>query len=570
MSKDIDTCDAGGLAMSHLLLKKRKQVPLRWKITLLSFGLIMLIIVAGGVALIENFSLTLESELGARALAVARTVAQIEEIQRNVGKPYGADVIQPIAEKIRLATNVEYIVVLDMDKTRYSHPLQEKIGQQFEGGDEGPAFADHEYISLAIGVMGPSVRAFVPVKADEGTRQVGVVVVGILSPTISRILSDIRFRFYVSLLLGLLVGLAGSVYLADNIKRTMHNMEPVEIAQLLEERSSVFQSIGEGIIAIDRELNITVMNDEAKRITGIEGDVTGRPVREIIPVTQLPATVISGKAQFNEERVINDTTILISRLPIVVRGEIMGAVATFKDKTEVHKLAEELTGVKKFIEALRVQNHEHMNKLHTIAGLLQLGRNDEAIDYICDVATEQEELTLFLAKNIRDYSVAGLLLGKYIRGKELRIDLDIDRNSHLESLPADINSSAMVIIAGNLLENAMEAVSGLPWERRKIRVLIRNQPENLLVRVYDTGTGISAEKFSLIFQDGYSTKTGTGRGVGLFLVHQYVTNAGGQIAVDSKPGEYTIIEVSIPNEGRKSIERDPHAYSRGRSDGYAG
>lgn len=39
-------------------------------------------------------------------------------------------------------------------------------------------------------------------------------------------------------------------------------------------------------------------------------------------------------------------------------------------------MAEELTGVKNFVEALRVQNHEHMNKLHTIAGLIQLGKSE--------------------------------------------------------------------------------------------------------------------------------------------------------------------------------------------------
>ncbi len=555
--------------MSFFFFKKGKQLPLRWKITLLSFGLIMLIIVGGGIILIENFSLTLERELGSRALAVARTVAQIEEIQKYVGKPNGAAVIQPIAEKIRLATNVEYIVVLDMDRIRFSHPLQERIGQRFEGGDEGPAFADHEYISLATGIMGPSVRAFVPIKADEGTRQVGVVVVGILSPTIARILSDIRLRFYISLFLGLLVGLAGSIYLADNIKRTMYNMEPVAIAQLLEERSAVFQSIGEGIIAIDRELNITVINDEAKRILGIDGDVTGWPVRKVIPETRLPATVVSGKAHFNEERVINGTTILVSRFPIVVRGEIMGAVATFKDKTEVHKLAEELTGVKKFIEALRVQNHEHMNKLHTIAGLIELGKSDEAIDYIFEVTTEQEELTLFLAKNILDYSVAGLLLGKYLRSKELKIDLEIDRSSHLESVPAATDSSALVIITGNLLENAMEAVAGLPPERRKVKILLRNQPGNLLIRVSDTGPGISPEILPVIFQAGFSTKQGSARGVGLFLVQQYVTNAGGRITVDSKLQEHTVIEVLIPNEGRNSYEGDPYTDSRGRPHGHA-
>jgi two-component system, CitB family, sensor histidine kinase DctS len=552
------------------LLLVNKQLPLRWKITYLSFGLILLIIVIGGVTLIENFSLTLEHELGSRALAVARTVAQIEQIQYNVGKPDGMDVIQPVAEKIRLATNVEYIVVLDMNRIRFSHPLQERIGQRFEGGDEGPAFADHEYISRAAGIMGPSVRAFVPIKTDEGTRQVGVVVVGILTPTVSRLLAGIRSRFYLSLLFGIIVGLAGSIYLANNIKRTMFNMEPTEIARLLEERNSVFHSIGEGLIAIDREMKITVMNEEAKRIMGYEGEVVGKPVTEVIPDSRLPWTVETGRIQLNQERVLNNTTILVSRIPIVVKGEIVGAVATFKDKTELHELAEELTGVKKFIEALRVQNHEHMNKLHTIAGLIQLKRYEEAVDYIFEVNTEREELTVFLSKNILDYSVAGLLLGKHSRAKELKIDMEIDTNSHLEELPPQLDSSAMVIIIGNLLENAMEAVAGLAPERRKVKVLIRNLPEHLLVRVHDHGVGIAPDNIDKIFESGYSTKDVIGRGVGLSLVKLYVNNSRGEISVESCPESYTTIEILIPNDGRNNYEGDSDCDRRGRPHGYAG
>jgi two-component system sensor histidine kinase DctS len=530
-----------------------RHLPLRWKITLLSFGLIALSVVIGGMILIENFSLTLENELGSRALAVARTVAQIEEIQNNVGKLNGDSVIQPIAEKIRLATNVEYIVVIDMDSIRYSHPLQDRIGQLFEGDDVSRALADHEYISKAVGILGPSVRAFVPVKIDEGNHQAGVVIVGILTPTISRLLGDIRSRLYISLVFALIIGLIGSVYFADNIKRTMHNMEPAEMARLMEERSSVFQSIGEGIIAIDRNLNITIMNMEARRITGFDHDYVGQPVTNVIPDSQLPRTVKTGTAEYNQERLINGIAILVSRIPITVDGEIVGAVATFKDKSEIGKLAEELTGVKKFIEALRVQNHEHANKLHTIAGLIQLKQYDDALDYIFDVTAEQEELTLFLTKNMKDYSVAGLLFGKYSRAKELKIELEIDRKTHVDELPPGIDSSKAVIIIGNLLENAMDAVAGLPTERRKVNILARNMPDHFLIHVTDRGSGIKPELLGEIFQSGFSTKSQENRGVGLSLVYQHVMNAHGEIQVESEPGQYTSIKIMIPNERGATI-----------------
>ncbi|WP_088552846.1 DcuS/MalK family sensor histidine kinase [Calderihabitans maritimus] len=523
-----------------------KGLKMQTKITLLSFGLVVISIIIGGIVLVENFTSVLEKELGSRALAIARTVAQMEEIQRYVGKPGGEEVIQPIAEKIRLATNVEYIVVLDMNKIRYSHPLQKMIGTKFSGGDEGPAFADHEYISRAEGVLGPSVRAFVPIKTNEGTKQVGVVVVGVLTPTVSKILHGIRMRLYLSLLAGLAVGILGSMVLVNNIKKSMFNMEPEEIARLLEERIAVFQSIGEGIIAIDKEDRITIINDEARRIIGVEGEVVGKSIWEVIPDSNLPATARTGEAQYNQERLINNTVILVNRIPIKVKGEIVGAVATFKDKTEVSKLAEELTGVKKFIEALRVQNHEYMNKLHTIAGLIQLKKYDKALDYIFAETEEQQELTQFLSRRIKDYSVAGLLLGKYSRAKELKIDLVIDKSSRLTYLPRGIDSSALVIILGNLLENSMEAVEGLEFERRKVFCRLEEKEKSLKIVVEDTGRGIPRELVGRIFEPGFSTKKGKNRGVGLALVKRYVDNVGGKISVETEEGKGTRITVVLP------------------------
>ncbi|KKM08967.1 histidine kinase [Clostridiales bacterium PH28_bin88] len=523
-----------------------KPIKIQNKITLLSFGLVLLSVLIGGATLVENFYRTTEREIGSRALAIARTLAQMESIQNAVGKPGGAEVIQPIAEKIRLATNVEYIVVFDMQKIRYSHPVQKYIGQTFVGGDEDRALANHEYISRAEGVLGPSVRAFVPIKTDEGTKQVGVVVVGVLTPTFTRLLHEIRFRLYLSLVAGLAVGFVGSVVLARNIKRAMFDMEPVEIARLLEERVAVFHSIGEGIIAIDHENRVTIINDEAKRIMGIEEEVVGRPIQEVIPDSHLPYIVATGVSEYDRERLLNRTTILANRFPIRVKGEIVGAVATFRDKTEVAKLAEELTGVKKFIEALRVQNHEHMNKLHTIAGLIQLKKYQEAVDYIFAVTEEQEELTQFLTERIRDYRVAGILLGKYSRAKELHMELEIARESSLRRLPRGLDSSAMVIIIGNLLENAMEAVQGLPPGRRKVRCSLKESPGCLHLLVEDQGLGIPESIQETVFQKGFSTKGRTGRGFGLALVKEYVELAGGCISIRSRQGEGTRVEIDLP------------------------
>jgi len=522
-----------------------RPLGLQAKITWLAFGVVLVSLVLGAIVLVGHYAKSLEQEIGYRALAIARTLSQMEEIQQNVGKPGGSEVIQPIAERARLATNVEYVVVLDMNKTRYSHPLESYIGTTFAGGDEGPAFANHEYLSRAEGVLGPSIRAFVPVKTDEGLRQVGVVVVGVLTPTLWQILMEIRWPIAVSLLVGMLAGFAGSVYLARDIKKTLFNLEPWEIAQLLEERIAIFQALEDGVIAIDREHRITVFNEAAKRIVGVSGDVIGKPIREVIPDSRLPRTAETGETVFNQERPINKSVVLTSRFPIKVKGEIVGAVSLFRDKTEVRRLAEELTGVKQLIEALRVQSHEYMNKLHTIAGLLQLQRYQEAIDYIFAVSEEQQELTTFLGRNIKDYSVAGLLLGKYGRAKELQIELVIDRKSRMSAWPERGESAPLVIILGNLLENALEAVADMPAERRKVFCSLREEEGTLVIIVRDTGPGIPEELREQIFVQGFSTK-GSQRGYGLALVQQAVRSCQGEMEVESRENEGTIFTVRLP------------------------
>ncbi len=131
-----------------------KNISLRLKMFIFSFIIVIFSIATSGAIMIHNLAVALEKEFGARAIAIARTVSQLTDVQNNVGKPTGFDVIQPIAERIRLTTDVDYIVIIDMNRIRYSHPSEKRLGTVFEGGDEIEAFSQHEYISKARGVLG--------------------------------------------------------------------------------------------------------------------------------------------------------------------------------------------------------------------------------------------------------------------------------------------------------------------------------------------------------------------------------------------------------------------------------
>jgi len=523
-----------------------KSMGIQTKITWLAFGVVLISLLSALTVFVFYYVGNLENEIGSRALAIARTLAQIEKIQDNVGLPGGARVIQPIAEKTRLATDVEYVVILDMDGIRFSHPSESFLGEKFGGGDEEASFQDNEYISRAKGILGPSIRAFVPIKTNEGLTQVGVVVVGILTPTFYQTIWGLRFEIFLPLLVGMVAGIFGSIYLARDIKRILFNLEPREIARLLEERVAILQSMGDGIIAIDKEHKITIFNEIAQRLLATQGDWIGKPILEVIPDSRLPQTIARGERTFNQERVVGNATILASRFPIVVKDEIVGAVSLIRDKTEVHRLAMELTGVKQYIEALRVQSHEYLNKLHTIAGLLQLKKYAEAIDYVFALSEEQQELVSFLGKNIKDYSIAGLLLGKHGRAKELQVDLYIDRKSFLQETLQPMASTSLVIILGNLLENAMEAVLAMPPERRKVWFSLEEKEGNLQIKVKDLGNGIPKGLRDQIFISGFSTKNKSNRGYGLPLIKKNIQSLGGELILNSIEGQGTGFIVNLP------------------------
>lgn len=307
------------------------HLKLGTKIAILSFLLVFLSVILAGVIIVNRISHKMEQEIGHRAIAIARTVAQLREIQENLSKAEGSKAIQPLAERIRIATGVEYIVIFNMDKIRYSHPYLDRIGTVFNDGDEEPSLHRKEYLSQAVGVVGPSVRAFVPVLADEGTRQVGVVAVGIVVPTIRQIISTLRFELYSSILIGLVFGIFSSFYLASNIKKNMFSLEPNEIARMLEERVAIFQAMDDGVVALDVENRITVINEKACRLAGITGKVLGVQLKDLVAFHGLMDLLEANDPSETTELILHQTRVLVNFLPVRVKDLVVGRVITIKE-----------------------------------------------------------------------------------------------------------------------------------------------------------------------------------------------------------------------------------------------
>lgn len=532
----------------------KQKMTLNKGMIALTFFIIAFSLLIAGVFILGSIVNSKEKELQEQSMLVARTVATLPEIEdtlhneNNLSIEAQARKINQTVEQLRTVNSADYIVIMNMDHVRLSHPLTSKLGTISTTPDEEAAYSEHYYTSKAKGEVGVMVRAFVPIM-NAKHQQIGVAVVGYRLPSVLEVLSGMKWEIALALTLSIAFGLWGALILSRRVKKQMLDYEPHEIAKLYTERIETFNAMHEGIIAIDKEFTVTIFNPKARQILGIgEQNLLGKKIYDILPDTRLPEILDFNQPIYNKELHINQHTILSNRVPIEVDGETVGAIAIFQDRTEVKKLAEELTGVKEFVQALRIQNHEHKNKLHTISGLLQLGHHQEAMDYIVEVQTTQEETTNFLNQRIQNQNIAGLVLSKINRGKELGIDVMMDEHSTLERLPEKLDFHDFVVVFGNLVENAFDALQLTSSSSKEIFISIDQNDETLSILVEDNGVGMTDEQIQKIFDNGFTTKNSANHGIGLYLISDILNKTNGSIDITSSLNEGTSILVTFTME----------------------
>lgn len=532
----------------------KQKMTLNKGMIALTFFIIAFSLLIAGVFILGSIVNSKEKELQEQSMLVARTVATLPEIEdtlhneNNLSIEAQARRINQTVEQLRTVNSADYIVIMNMDHVRLSHPLTSKLGTVSTTPDEEAAYSEHYYTSKAKGEVGVMVRAFVPIM-NAKHQQIGVAVVGYRLPSVLEVLGGMKWEIALALTLSIAFGLWGALILSRRVKKQMLDYEPHEIAKLYTERIETFNAMHEGIIAIDKDFTVTIFNPKARQILGIgEQNLLGKKIYDILPDTRLPEILDFNQPIYNKELHINQHTILSNRVPIEVDGETVGAIAIFQDRTEVKKLAEELTGVKEFVQALRIQNHEHKNKLHTISGLLQLGHHQEAMDYIVEVQTTQEETTNFLNQRIQNQNIAGLVLSKINRGKELGINVMMDEHSTLERLPEKLDFHDFVVVFGNLVENAFDALQLTSSSSKEIFISIDQNDETLSILVEDNGVGMTDEQIQKIFDNGFTTKNSANHGIGLYLISDILNKTNGSIDITSSLNEGTSILVTFTME----------------------
>lgn len=495
---------------------------------------------------------TLKKQIGTRALTVAETVASIHEIRDAFDDDEPWDTIQPLVEEIREKTGAEYIVVGNRNGIRFAHPLPERIGEVMVGGDNAPVLAGRSIISEAVGSLGPSLRGKAPIR-DEAGEVIGVVSVGFMQEDIEHRIAPYQHKIMWLSGISLAVGVLGALLIGYSVKRSLFGLEPREIAHLYQEKEAVLESIREGLIAVNREGVITMVNQTAVRMLGLpEGQpLVGAYILDVLPASRLLDVVKSGQAEYDREMIAGDDIVVVNRVPVWDhQGRVVGAVSSFRSKSELYKVSEELTQVKRYAESLRAQTHEYSNKLYMISGLIQLESYQEAIDLITRESDVHQNLVHFIMKEVPDPMIGGLLIGKFNRAKELRVELTIDEESSFVDVPPGIDRSQLATILGNLIDNAMEAVLLGESPEKRVQVFLTDLGDDLILEVEDTGPGVREADVERMYEVGFSTKANAAnRGFGLALVKQAVHLLGGYITYGANQPRGSVFTVAIPKQG---------------------
>ncbi len=532
------------------LISRSLPTSLKAQMICLVFLLVFsLTLIAGGLytAMISE---VLEDQIGKRALQVSRTVAQLPMVKHQIVKPRPEGKLQALAEKIREEVGAEFIVIGNRDGIRFSHPKPDRLGKKMVGGDNAPALERGEsYVSRAVGTLGPSIRGKVPI-FDESGGIVGVVSVGYLQENVRVIIHDHQLK--VGVLVGVLVvfGILGAVSISNRFKRAIFDLEPEQIARLLTERETIIDSIREGVVAIDRHAKVTVVNRQAIVILGkdSESQIIGQPIKDVLPGAKLSRILSGGEQRHDQELEVNGTIMLINTVPMIEQDTIIGAVASFRRRDELDILAKQFSQVKEYSEMLRAQTHEYSNKLHTIAGLIQIDHDKEALELISQETAGYQGLIAFLAKAVPFPVLAAFILGKYNHAQELRIEFEIDPDSQLKDVPSELSREKLVTILGNLLDNAFDAA--LQGEHQaKVKLSMTDVSNDLVFEVDDSGAGVPAEKSEQIFERGFTTKQND-RGHGLYLARKALRDLGGQITLSDSDLGGALFSVFIPKQGR--------------------
>lgn len=519
-----------------------------------SFMLLSALVILLSIGVTLYFDMTRQrNQVDATIGGAAAYISKLPDVVSMLEAGYPDDVLNSSLDSLcDSIADISMAVVCDKNGLRFYHTDRKKTGESYVNGEEQPILKGKDpYITTGYGTMGTQRRAFHAVFGGNG-EIIGFVMVSVFTGVISARLRSIFAVHFLILCVLLLVGLFLTHTIMVYLRKTLMGLRPEELLSRYLQQDDVLSAVAEGLVACDASGKVLFANPAAQALFGEHTPLLGRPLLELFPNSRQNAVLQSGMPEERRSWIVQGHTVLASQIPIRDGQKLVpqGVLTILYDRTEMLRMSDELFGARSMIDALRSYNHEFSNKLHVILGYLETGKTQEAIRFIVNSNLISGQLICQTADQIRVSELCALMIGKMLHAAERGIHLTLAEGSCCIEQDLLIQVSDMVTVMGNLLENAIEELSGEGRDVREIEFGLYCRPDCNILICEDTGSGISSDTLNHIFENGFSTK-GLYRGTGLYAVQTVVKRYGGKIDVESEPGEGTSFTITFTREGAK-------------------
>ena len=355
----------------------------------------------------------------------------------------------------------------------------------------------------------------------------------------------------------------------------------------------LFDAVPCYVAVLDREMRFTANN---RRFIDEFGDQTGVAFREVFQIdpdklknTPMRRTFHDGKSHHGEMTLPAPSgrryQTMVWTSPIFsAAGKLLQVLLIFIDVTQIQALKSNLTFLGLMIASI---SHSIKGVLSGLdAGVYTLGkaisgrdedRTREGLDLVKHMAERIRKITLdilYYAKE-RELNCSLIDLRQFARDVietvrprferlGIRLEGDLEKGAGTFTADAGLLKAALV----NFLENALDACVADTKGKREHRVVLKceSNPDAIGMSVEDNGLGMASEQLKRLFKVFYSTKGIQGTGLGLFIADQIIRQHGGDIVVESSPGQGSRFCVRLPRTPAPETSCSENVHGQDHSD----
>ncbi|MFI7141564.1 SpoIIE family protein phosphatase [Streptomyces massasporeus] len=320
------------LSVKRVISKSTRSVA--GQVLIFQVALVVLLVACGVFALILQSERDSAAEARRRSTAVAQTFAHSPGVLAALRAPDPSRILQPLTEEARRSAGVDFIVVMDTNGIRYTHPLPDRIGKQFVG-EIAPSLEGKVFVESVDGPLGREVQATVPIE-NAGDEVVGLVSAGMKVKNVESQLNR-QLPIILGAGAGALALSTGVTALAGRrLRRQTHSLAPDEMTLMYEHHDTVLHSVREGVLIVAADGRLMLANDEARRLLELPPDAEGRLVSGLPGLhPETRALLASGREATDEVHIAGERLLAINQRPTEHRGGTRDTVVTLRDSTEL-------------------------------------------------------------------------------------------------------------------------------------------------------------------------------------------------------------------------------------------